>query len=287
MNNWLTFKNNIDDLLNQSEVNIIKTKWLAIKKKFYGYVPNHLISFFKLLEKYKNKRINILDHGCGGGLTVFILVLNDYHNVWGIDISNTKNFMRRSSKINKILSVLTKSKTKKILSYNGKKIPFNSHFFDLIFSQQVLEHVEEKLLQYYLSEEKRTLKNNGMIFHQIPHRLGPYEGHTKKWCIHWLPKKLHYYLLKKEPQSLDLVKNYLFLRWPWVLKKEFKKYFKDVTNITFYRLRHDVYSSEYSFKERLVRKILVKIFKIPYLGISLSKFLSIFFQLEVIGIKKD
>ena len=130
------------------------------------------------------------------------------------------------------MSLLTKSKTKKILSYDGKKIPFNIYFFDFIFSQQVLEHVEDNLLKYYLSEEKRTLKDTGMIFHQIPHRLGPYEGHTKKWCIHWLPKNLHRFLLKKEPQNLDLVTNYLFLRWPWVLKKEFKKYFKEVTNIT-------------------------------------------------------
>ena len=287
MNKWLTFKYNIDDLLNQSDAYKIKKKWQDIKKKLNGYVPDHLISFFKSIEKYKNKKINILDHGCGGGLTVFILVLNGYNNVWGVDISNTKNFMKRSAKINKILSILTKSKSKKILSYDGKKIPFRSHFFDLIFSQQVLEHVEDNLLKYYLSEEKRTLKDNGMIFHQIPHRLGPYEGHTKKWCIHWLPKNLHCFLLKKDPQSLDLVKNYLFLRWPWALKKEFKKYFIEVTNITFYRLKYDIYSSEFSLKEKLARKFLVKIFKIPYLGVYLSKLLSIFFQLEVIAKKKD
>ena len=70
-----------------------------------------------------------------------------------------------------------------------KKINCEDNSFDYIFSQKVIEHVESNLLDSYLSEEKRILKKNGLVLHKITHRLGPFLGHTKKWFIHWLPKK--------------------------------------------------------------------------------------------------
>ena len=40
-------------------------------------------------------------------------------------------------------------------------------FFNFIFSQQVIEHVKDNLLNSYISEEKRTLRTNGIVLHQI------------------------------------------------------------------------------------------------------------------------
>ena len=54
MNKWLTFKYNIDDLLNQSE--LYNKKNGKILKKLNGYVPNHLISFFKSIENIKIRK---------------------------------------------------------------------------------------------------------------------------------------------------------------------------------------------------------------------------------------
>ena len=284
MDKWEIFKTAIMDLL-AGELNhdSIKRKWKVIKKKTDNYVPNHLLLLFKEIEEQSDKEIKILDHGCGGAMTVLFLVSKGYHNVWGVDISDTALFKLNSKKINKILKVITGQSLLKVRTYDGKKIPFKDNFFNIIFSQQVIEHVQEKFLKYYLAEEKRVLKEKGFIFHQIPHRLVPYEGHTKKWFIHWLPNKVYYYLLGKDEEKLKLVKNFLFLKWPWVIKKEFNKYFYNLNNIAHLRLKHDINSKEYSFKEKVLRKLLVFLFNIPYLGKYISRVLSIFFQLEIIG----
>ena len=189
--------------------------------------------------------------------------------------------------LSKILKTVLKAEEKKIQLYDGKNAPFHKEKFDIIFSQQVIEHVHPNLLNYYLSEEKRILKKGGLAFHQIPHRLGPFEGHTNKWFIHWLPKAIYHYLLKNNKDKLYLVKNHLFLKWPWTIKKQFFEYFLSVTNITFYRLRYSVDSEEYTWKEKFIRKSLVLIFKIPIIGDISSRFLAIFFQLEILAKKTD
>tara|TARA_X000000950_G_C13862252_1_gene639197 strand:- start:253 stop:1113 length:861 start_codon:yes stop_codon:yes gene_type:complete len=284
MDKWQIFKTAIKDLLAEEfNHDSIRRKWKVIKKKTDNYVPNHLLLLFKEIEAKNDKEIKILDHGCGGAMTVFFLVLKGYHNVWGIDISDTDLFKLNSKKINKVLKVITGQSLLKIRTYDGKEIPFKDNFFNIIFSQQVIEHVEEKFLKYYLEEEKRVLNSKGFIFHQIPHRLVPYEGHTKRWFIHWFPKKIYYYLLGKDEAKLKLVKNFLFLKWPWVIKKEFNKYFYNLNNIAHLRLKYDINSKEYSLKEKVLRKLLVFLFNIPCIGKYISKVLSIFFQLEIIG----
>ena len=117
--------------------------------------------------------------------------------------------------------------------------------------------------------------------HQIPHRLGPFEGHTKRWFIHWLPSRIYHFILKNDIQKLHLVQNALFLRWPWELKTCFKKYFKSVNNLVSARLKDDVFSEEYSTKERLLRKVIIFLFKLPIVGKLFLRLLSIFFQLEL------
>ena len=286
-NNWLLFKKSIDDLndpkLKDSD---IKKKWSTIQKDYKNFKPNHLIGFLKVLSKNKiTTKSCVLDHGCGNGLTLFFLALNGYQNIWGIDINNSKSFDTRMRSCNKVFKVILKSKKNRIQVYNGKRIPFRSEFFNFIFSQQVIEHVKDNLLNNYLSEERRTLSKNGAVLHQIPHRLGPYEGHTNKWIIHWFPKNIHHYLLKNEEQKLLVVKKALFLKWPWQLKFYFKKYFNQVDNVSFLRLKYNISSGEYSKKEKVIRKVLVFIFNVPVFGKIFLKSLSVFFQLEILAKK--
>lgn len=286
-NKWLLFKKSIEDLNNPQLTNSeIKKKWYIIKNEFKDFKPNHLTAFLKVLDKNEiTIKSNILDHGCGDALTLFFLVLNGYQNVWGIDINNSKAFDTRMKSCNKIFKVILKTKKNRIQVYNGREIPFKSNFFNFIFSQQVIEHVKDSLLNSYLSEEKRTLNENGIVLHQIPHRLGPFEGHTKRWIIHWFPKTMHLYLLKNEAQKL-LVKKALFLKWPWQLKFHFKKYFNQVDNVNFLRLNFNIVSGEYSKKEQIIRKFFILIFNLPLIGKIFLKFLSVFFQLEILAKKK-
>ena len=109
----------------------------------------------------------MLDHGCGNGLTLFFLVLNGYQNVWGIDVDNSKPFAARMKSCNRVFKVILNTNKNRMQVYDGKKIPFKSNFFNFIFSQQVIEHVKDNLLNNYLSEEKRTLNTDGIVLHQI------------------------------------------------------------------------------------------------------------------------
>jgi SAM-dependent methyltransferase len=193
--------------------------------------------------------------------------------------------MNRKKACNKIFKIILNSKKNTITNYDGIRIDFKNDYFDCIFSQQVIEHVQSKYLEYYISEEKRILKTKGFALHQIPHRLGPFEGHTKKWFIHWLPKNIYYYILKNDKQKLKLVKRDLFLRWPWELKAAFNKYFKSVNNLVNLRLKDDVFSGEYSMKEKIIRKALVFLFRLPILGKLFLKLFSVFFQLELLAKK--
>ena len=259
MDKWILFKNAINDLLLSNYSNLqVKKNWQLIANDFKNYRPNHLLNLLYLLDssrlKYKSR---ILDHGCGGGITLFFLVSQGYSNVLGIDINNTRDYIKRKNLCNKIFKIILNTNTDIIKHYNGKKINYENNSFDYIFSQQVIEHVESDLLDSYLSEERRVLKIDGIVLHQIPHRLGPFEGHTKKWFIHWLPKKWYYYLLKDDKHNLNVVTNALFLRWPWQLKSIFNKYFNNVNNLVNLRLKYDIVSEEYSIKEKIIRKVLI------------------------------
>ncbi len=287
MDKWLLFKSSINDLIKPNQnPESIKKKWTMILKSFKNYRPNHLLSLLNLLDESKaGAKSKILDHGCGGGVTLFFLASKGYSNIWGIDINDSQDFINRKKACNQIFKIILNTDSERITNYDGKTINFKSATFDYIYSQQVIEHVHSELLDKYISEERRILKNDGLALHQIPHRLGPFEGHTKKWFIHWLPQKLYFYFLKDDKQSLSLVKNALFLRWPWELKSYFNKYFNSVNNLVNLRLKYDVFSEEYSKKEKIIRKTLVFLFKLPILGRLFLRIFSVFFQLEILARK--
>ena len=48
--------------------------------------------------------------------------------------------------------------------------------FDFIFSQQVVEHVDDDYIEAFLDEEVRVLSESGIVYHQIPHRWTPWES---------------------------------------------------------------------------------------------------------------
>jgi ubiquinone/menaquinone biosynthesis C-methylase UbiE len=53
-------------------------------------------------------------------------------------------------------------------SFDGKSIPFPDNSFDLVYSFQVIEHVQKDL--EFLREAKRVLKPNGILFISTPNR---------------------------------------------------------------------------------------------------------------------
>lgn len=60
--------------------------------------------------------------------------------------------------------------------------------FDVVYSQEVLEHVAN--LDAVAVEIARLTRPGGWGFHVFPARWGPVEAHLRQPFVHWLPKNL-------------------------------------------------------------------------------------------------
>jgi 2-polyprenyl-3-methyl-5-hydroxy-6-metoxy-1,4-benzoquinol methylase len=77
----------------------------------------------------------------------------------------------------------------------NENLPFTDQFFDIIISNHVIEHVNNNKL--HLSEIKRVLKQDGIVYLATPNRLWPWEMHYQLALLHYLPKNLFIKILKK------------------------------------------------------------------------------------------
>lgn len=80
----------------------------------------------------------------------------------------------------------------------SEALPFSDHSFDVIFSHEVIEHVDDDLR--YAREMVRVLARGGRIVLFCPNRLYPFETHGHYWrgkyhfgnspLVNWLPDPL-------------------------------------------------------------------------------------------------
>jgi len=74
--------------------------------------------------------------------------------------------------------------------YDGIRLPYSDGSFDLIFSSNVLEHLEERPILF--AEMARVLKPNGVMVHIVP---------TSSWRF-WTSLAHYPYILKRLSQSI-------------------------------------------------------------------------------------
>jgi SAM-dependent methyltransferase len=67
------------------------------------------------------------------------------------------------------------------------RVPFPAEHFDIVVSNQVIEHVED--LELTLSELHRVLKPGGTVLSVFPHKSVWREGHCGVAFLHWFPKR--------------------------------------------------------------------------------------------------
>ena len=187
------------------------------------------------LERYSDdvasrEEIVILDHGCGGAFTLFYLAALGYTNIYGVDIED-----RNYEQLNLISHHCLGLENKRFVVYDGTKLALADNSIDIVYSQTVLEHVSPAQFDGFFSEEYRVLKYGGIMLHDIPHRLGPYDSHTRTWLLHWmLPPALWLRTLKMVGRVPGV---YIFLRWPGVHRRAAKRCFGNVTDRSFHRIR--------------------------------------------------
>ena len=143
----------------------------------------------KVIKKYiKNKNVKVLDYGCGSG--EIINYLDDLGiDAYGCDIysggeiESAKAFEASLRKVNK--NYFKNGRIKNMET--NSQIPFPTDTFDIVLSNQVLEHVED--LDSTLIEFKRVLSPDGLVLSLFPDKGVWFEGHCRIWFINWFPPK--------------------------------------------------------------------------------------------------
>lgn len=145
----------------------------------HRYVKSKIDLYLKEHPKKKPSDINILDWGCGRGRSV--AKLREYgFNAYGVDID--EKTMANGFRLFKERGY----KPKDLIKHVDDTISFEDNFFHIIFSEQVIEHVED--LSAVIGEQARLTNYGGLGVHCFPNAKMLYEDHLKMPLVHWLPK---------------------------------------------------------------------------------------------------
>lgn len=166
--------------------------------------------------------------------------------------------------------------------YGGAVLPFADDAFDVVFSQQVLEHVRPDVLHDYYREEHRVLRPGGYAYHQVPHRLVPYESHTRKWLLHYLPRRTWLALLRRSGQDMTTAETALFLRWPWAHRRLARAHLGDCRDLTLDRIMGPIDLENYD-GPRGLRGLLVQVLRVPILGRLCGRAVRNFVMLDTVS----
>lgn len=113
------------------------------------------------------KEALILDFGCGVGRTVYSLLDQGFINAVGYDIRDYLSLRDPNDRSHFFIA--------DAVGGGGGRLPFDDNTFDLVISDQVLEHVMDQVS--ILRELYRVMRPGGCAIHVIPARYRPLEGH--------------------------------------------------------------------------------------------------------------
>jgi SAM-dependent methyltransferase len=118
----------------------------------------------------------VLDFGCAFGSVVDVLLGAGY-DAYGVDILE---YWGKDEELCGEIIVHYPAEVKsrlKLLDAETSRVPFSDDSFEVVVSDQVLEHVFD--LRSAFREQARVLKPGGLAIHRMPRRHGLFEAHTK------------------------------------------------------------------------------------------------------------
>ena len=157
------------------EYEILHTNNIKLSGETPEFFSIYKIKDLKQLSKKHNLPDNgrILDFGCGVGNSIEVME-KYFHTaqVYGIDVS------KKSIEIAKKRFGWFAN----IQSYDGKLLPYQDNYFDIVFSACVFHHIPQVSYSDIFQEIKRVLKPNGIfvIFEHNP--LNPLTLHAVNTC---------------------------------------------------------------------------------------------------------
>ncbi|MFS8131501.1 MAG: class I SAM-dependent methyltransferase [Candidatus Dojkabacteria bacterium] len=168
------------------------------------------LDLLKTFVDFKDKKILDLGTGEGVWLSEFIK-LSSPEKIYGSEYD--------PEQIEFVRSTNPTIPSENIVNCPGEKLTFPNEFFDIVFQNEVLEHVQDD--QQVLNECFRVLNSGGHLIFFTPNRGWPFEQHGmfigKKYywgnipLLSWMPESIY---KKLAPH----VKNY----WAWELDKMLK-----------------------------------------------------------------
>ncbi len=179
------------------------------------------------------EQMNILDWGCGRGRSVAKLREQGY-NAFGVDLDKKtigngfQLFENRGFNPREILKPVSEIDT------------FVDGFFQVIFSEQVFEHVSD--LEKLISVLGRKTAPGGIGIHAFPGAKNIEEQHLKMRYVHWLPKNI----LRKVAiiTMLSCGKGPDISKWPEAQGKSFLEksniFYRYLNEKTYYRDNNDI-----------------------------------------------
>jgi SAM-dependent methyltransferase len=203
-----------------------------------------------VLDSYKEKCIKVLDYGCGAGE-----IVNEIRKLgieaFGCDIFYEGGDYSKFVDKTHIGSVIKK------MNVDGDQftIPFRDCLFDVVISNQVLEHVQN--LERALDDINRVLKPGGTVLFLFPSKDVWREGHTGVPFLHWFKKNsifriyyaavFHYFGFGYHRDNIDAISwsrgkcewldKWTYYRQYDEIKLSFATYFTKIDHIEDYWLR--------------------------------------------------
>jgi len=153
------------------------------RKKYYeGYVTDHAYQFFNYsLAEYQyyarelsinyslylpiDKKVSILELGCGPGFFLFYLNQEGYHNYTGIDYSAEQLRLGEKYCKGKLIQG-------DILTY----LEASTHKYDLVILRHVLEHLKKDEIFHLLNLVQAHMKENARFLVEVPNGGSPLFG---------------------------------------------------------------------------------------------------------------
>ena len=191
------------------------------KEEFLFHSKPYLSGFKTIINKTfdltKKQKINILDLGCGSGLTSYLLAsLNN--KVTAIDIYDKNeeiqnSFVSKGKKTQQNLwdNLEKYNKNLNLRFYDGKKIPYKNDSFDMVFCHAVLEHIPTNLLPKVLEEIYRTLKDGAyFVISRTPNKFALTEFLAKSHKIKFSKKELFKILSQNKYKTIYYKKTDFF-----------------------------------------------------------------------------
>jgi len=157
-----------------------------IEKLIKLHINEHIL-FIQMIQKYvkslQNKGpVNVLEIGCGTAIDSYYIAEHTHANVWAIDISSKA--IQVAERVGRHFNGKINLKVADALSTD-----FKDSFFNLIFSQGVIEHFKNPVP--LMREHKRLLGDDGYLIIDVPQKYNIYTLFRKllirmgRWPYGW------------------------------------------------------------------------------------------------------